>query len=248
MANAARILGPDSSMRERGRLGRSVMRCFLDHVLEFAQDGNTRQSSETASIDRIRGADHYHAARAEGRGLIVVTAHLGPFESAVAQIRVLEPNVHVVFQRDADPYFESLRHGQRARLGVIEAPIDDGLATWIRLREALARNEVVLMQGDRTLAGQRGVSVPFLDGHVRIPTGPARLARLAGSPILPIFAAREDDEVLFFVERCIEVDDAVTDEQVCEQLGEVIARYVSKYPEQWLVLEKAWIEDQEQAA
>ena len=53
-------------------------------------------------------------------------------------------------------------------VGFLEAPVDDGLSVWVGLRDALLRNEVVLMQGDRVMPGQRGMRLPFLSGHMVI--------------------------------------------------------------------------------
>src|SRR5262249_54436515 len=122
------------------------------------------------------------------RGAVLLTGHLGPFETAVVMLRQREPKVHIVFRRDPFPVLERLRTEQRARLGVIEAPIDDGLPTWLSLRGALQRDEVVLMQGDRAMAGQKSTRAPFFGGHLRVPLGPAMLAMATGAPILPTFA------------------------------------------------------------
>jgi len=118
----------------------------------------------------------------------VVTAHLGSFETGVAALRMHEDNVHVVFVRDNLSGFESMRSAQRRRLGVHEAPIDDGWRTWMKLRDALRTDHVVMLQGDRVMPGQRGVVVPFLDGHIEVPSGPVKLALASGAPIVPIFA------------------------------------------------------------
>jgi KDO2-lipid IV(A) lauroyltransferase len=146
-----------------------------------------------------------------------------------------------------DVSFERLRNALRENLGIIEAPVDDGLANWMRLRDALFANEVVAMQADRVMPGQKGIKVPFLGGHVLLPDGPVRLAAITGSPILPVFTVQQrDGRIRVMIEPAIEVDinqpEATTG--VMERLGQVIARQVARYPEQWLVLQRAWLEDQ----
>jgi KDO2-lipid IV(A) lauroyltransferase len=144
--------------------------------------------------------------------------------------------------------FERLRSEQRARLGVIEAPVDDGLATWFKLRDALVANEVVLLQGDRTMPGQRGVVVPFLNGHVEVPEGPVKLALITGAPIIPTFAVLTDRatvRIILGAPVLVGGSDpgAVSPEVALSKLAAEIAEVVRRYPEQWLVLEKAWVED-----
>src|SRR5439155_1382943 len=83
-------------------------------------------------------------------------AHLGSFELGAAMLAKHERRIHVVFRRDRHWSFEQMRSEQRARLGIVEAPLDDGWDIWLRLREALLADEAVLLQGDRVLPGQRG--------------------------------------------------------------------------------------------
>ena len=116
---------------------------------------------------------------------------MGSFEVAVAALRQKEPRVHIVFKRDQVSRFEQLRSALRRRLGVIEAPIDQGgVGMWVGLRDALRRDEIVVLQGDRVMPGQKGQRVPFLSGHLLLPTGPVKLAQASGAPIVPIFSTR----------------------------------------------------------
>ena len=143
-----------------------------------------------AWVEQVDGASHYRSARASGTGAILVTAHLGPFEVGISALMEQEGKIHVVFQRDDRASFDRLRSKLRSKLGVVEAPIDDGWSIWGGLRDALEANEVVLIQGDRVMPGQRGAEVPFLGGHIPIPTGPVKLALITGSPIIPVFSVR----------------------------------------------------------
>lgn len=245
-ANARRVLGGGEGGAAE-RAARGVIGSFYDAVVEFGSSRGKGVGEFAARVGRVEGADAYAARRAAGKGAVIVTAHLGPFESAIASLRERERNVHVVFRRDEFAAFERLRSGQRARLGVQEAAIDEGLATWMTLREALLRDEVVLIQGDRVLTGQRGVKVRFLGGHVMLPDGPARLAMIAGSPLIPAFATKEaDGSVTIRLHGAIEVGDGaglVSVERAVEMVGGIIAETVRRYPDQWLMMEKAWSED-----
>jgi lauroyl/myristoyl acyltransferase len=252
-ANAAWLLGPDSTPRQRSRLGKAVTaRCF-EAVLDYGQNRRLSHQAIASRAGPIEGIEHYDQARRLRRGAILLTAHLGPFETAVANLREREPRIHVVFRRDPFPVLERLRSEQRARLGVIEAPIDDGLATWLRLRDALLADEVVLLQGDRAMPGQRSVRVPFLGGHLRLPTGPVTLAQATGAPIVPTFAlVTPQGRVRIVVEEPIVLDPghssgSLMPDQVLTRFAAALAAHVRQYPDQWLVLEKAWCEDSEVA-
>ncbi len=255
-ANAARLLGPQSTDRERDRLARAVLGSCFDAVMEIGTNQSHSVADLAESLEATEGLEQYASARAKNLGAILVTAHMGPFETAMAILRTHEPNVHVVFRRDRLKVFERLRSAQHARLGVVEAPSDDGLKTWIQLRDALSRNEVVVMQGDRVMPGQPGAKVPFLGGHMLVPVGPVKLARITGSPIVPVFAARNArGRIVIHLERPIwpetlarpDSGSSETDPAILE-LARVIERYVRQYPEQWLCLHPVAIEDSRSAA
>jgi lauroyl/myristoyl acyltransferase len=78
----------------------------------------------------------------------------------------------------------------RERAGVQVVLSDASVFSSLSLIRALQRNEIVAIQLDRS-AGAGGVRMlPFLGVPAPFPSGPFVLARLAGSPIVPVFAPR----------------------------------------------------------
>ena len=123
----------------------------------------------------VSGREHHAAARAAnpGGGLLFATAHLGCFEVGIAALAGLEPDVHVVFQRDPFPAFDQARGRLHRRLGVRDAVVGgpNSVEVWTALAERLRRGAAVLVQADRVMPGQRGVRVPFLGGELELPVG-----------------------------------------------------------------------------
>ena len=197
-------------------------------------------------VEYVQGLEAYRQARSLRKGAILVTAHLGTFEAGLAALAGEEKRVHVVFKRDASPAFETLRARLHHVLGVVEAPIDDGMGSWLSLRDALHRDEVIVMQGDRAVPGQRSQVVEFLHGHVRLPTGPVRLAMLTGAPIVPVFALPtgkgryrvELKEPIYALE-----SDGNGVTTTLTQLADAIADVVAANPHQWLALDAMFHED-----
>ncbi len=227
--------------------GLQVVGAFYDFVYDIGR--SLRQSREEL-IERIEsasGEQAYAAVRREGKGAILLTAHMGSFEVGLVALAANEPRIHVVFKRDEVGAFEKLRSELRGRLQVLEAPIDDGWMVWLRLRNALLNNEVVAIQGDRAMPGQKGVKTPLLDGHVLLPTGPFKLAVASGSPIVPIFSVRtESGGVRIFLEEAIYVEsDEAGVANAVQKFADVLGQYIRRYPDQWLVLDRAFCEDNE---
>ncbi|MDB5296036.1 MAG: putative acyltransferase [Phycisphaerales bacterium] len=252
LANAARILGPGSTPAEREALAKGVLENFYRFCVDVGRSAKLSRDQLLAEISGVDGTEHYLAARTAGAGLVVVTAHMGSFEVGLAELTTRPGSVHVIFRRDAQGGFERQRSSLRRRLGVCEAPVDDGWTMWMRLRDALAAGDTVVFQGDRVMPGQRGRSVPFLHGHVELPTGPVKLSRLSGAAILPVFTVREPGGK---IRVCIEPPIVPTEhpdssngggeDPMLLAVGAAVEKFVRAYPEQWLMFEPAFIEDRQ---
>jgi lauroyl/myristoyl acyltransferase len=248
MLNARRILGDMSTPAERRAHCKRVLENFYDFIHEV---GSTARMSKQQMVERIasvEGRETYDQTRALKRGAIIVTAHLGSYELGVVSLRQIEPNIHVVLRSDTMDRFEEFRSRQHERLGVHEAKVDEGVHVWMKLRDALNNDEVVLIQGDRVMPGQKGKELPFLHGHVRFPTGPVKLSFATGAPIVPIFSVRDDKgKVHIHIEKPIfpkvYPDRSAALHEALVEVVSVIERYVRRYPDQWLRVQRAFCED-----
>ena len=247
--NGRRILGPDATPEQLADFAAGVCSSFFDFVYDV---GRTRQMSQAqllGLVESVEGHERYEQMRSAGKGAIVVTAHMGSFEVGLAALIEHEPEpIHVVFKRDRRSRFEQIRTALRQRLGVREAAIDEGWTIWMRLRDALLANQVITLQGDRVMPGQKGQAVPFLHGHLLLPTGPIKLAAASGAPVVPIFSLRTPEgRIRIHIEEPIWVDPhaALVDgaHPALLQMAAVIERYVQAHPQQWLLLHPAFIEE-----
>lgn len=249
-ANGRWLLGPDATPAQLTRFEDRVLRNFYRFIHDVGRAGNMDRQTILEQVERVDGRQHYDAARAHKRGAIFATAHLGSFEVGMAALADLEPRVHVAFQQDVFSAFDTIRDQLHRKLNVIDAPVNRGPETWMTLRDVLARDEVVLIQADRVMPGQKGVVVPFMGGHVELPMGPIKLAAISGAPILPVFTIRlPSGKSRIVIEPAIEVR---PDERVVRpaepprpllELAAVIEKHVRANPEQWLMLHPMWCED-----
>jgi KDO2-lipid IV(A) lauroyltransferase len=79
-----------------------------------------------------------------------------------------------------------------------------------------------------------------------VPIGPMKLAMMTGSPLVPIFAPRRiDGRVQIILEAPIDVTDRNGGiGEALIRVAAAIERTVRAFPEQWLVLQRAFCEDQ----
>lgn len=245
LANARGVLGDSVSEATCISLAKEMIRSFYVAVYEMGWALRVPRGELRNCIESVEGREIYERARRAGRGAVLVTAHLGGFELGMVALAEHEDAVHVVFRRDVSRRFDRLRSKLRAALGVREAPVDEGWSIWSNLRDALAANQVVMIQGDRVMPGQKGIAVPFLGGRLLVPSGPLKLALIAGAPIIPVFSLRTTvGRLRIIVEEPILLTrkDGPIDARhpAVLRLAAVIEKQVRRNPEQWLMVEPLW--------
>ena len=131
----------------------------------------------------------YHAALAQGRGLILLTGHFGNWEFGVSRLGALGARIVAPAERMKPPevfdFFCRLRnhHGLR----VVPADSRDSLREML---EALKRNEIVALVVDRYVLGS-STEAPLFGAPAKLPTGPFALALRSGAPVIAVFCWRD---------------------------------------------------------
>jgi lauroyl/myristoyl acyltransferase len=251
--NARHIFGRTLGRQEQRDFTRRVVGSFYDFVTDMGVLSRQKCSSKPPLVAELDRNDAYQAARSSGKGAVLVTAHMGSFEVGLAALARIEDHIHVVFKRDDSGPFEKMRSNFRDSLGIIQAPIEDGLSMWLGLRQALQRGEAVVMQNDRVMPNQAAATVDFLHGQLRIPTGGIWLARLTGSPIIPVFVTRTRSGQ--FVVRTFDPIDPgtghnkpVAGDPTVIAVAKAIETMVAEFPTQWLNLRPAFIDNAQHQA
>jgi lauroyl/myristoyl acyltransferase len=115
----------------------------------------------------------------------------------------------------------------------------------VRLLEALRRDEIVALQGDRPRAGGRTVETRLFGRPYALPVGPAALARAAGVPIVPVFVLRQGRRRY----RCILRPPIAVAQSADRQrdLAEALNRFaadletaIRREPHQWFCFRRIW--------
>jgi predicted LPLAT superfamily acyltransferase len=139
-------------------------------------------------VDPERGDARIDQCLAAGRGLIVWTAHLGNWEFASRLLEMHGRPVHVarvVEDKPAEIILRNLMASERLKI----VDLKGGAQATIELLQALGRNEIVAMQGDRVYQ-RLNSEMPFFSKPASFPLGPFLLSQVSGAPVLPGFVIR----------------------------------------------------------
>jgi len=235
-ANLARVR-PDLEVPARTKLARDVFRnfavCFADLVV-----ANRRRDLPAHLLRDIRGGEHLTEAGGDGRGIVVLTAHLGNWELAGRLLaRMLPRPTHVVVAPEASPAVERFL---RTAPGAVRFVTRRDPTSVLTLVGALRRGEVVAMQGDRGLGNRCDVPTSFFGSAAPFPLGPFVLARAAGVSVVPSFCILERDRrYTIAVEPPIPVAEGFEVEALARWVS-TLETVVRAHPEQWFNFFDAW--------
>ncbi len=239
-----RWLAPHLSDAERRRATRRTFANMLDAAVDLWRLPSLRPDGFT-SLVAIEGREHLDAALAVGRGVIAVTAHLGPYELGGAWLAHVGYPCHAMMEV-LDPETNAALALYRQATGMQLVPRSAGMRPLLRL---LRDRQIVILVADRVVGdGTEGLVVRFGAGTRAIPTGPAALALATGAPIVVgviSHAARGRARYLVQLQEAIvpaDSGDAKADrDTITRAIGSALSTAVQSTPDQWFVFQPDWI-------
>jgi KDO2-lipid IV(A) lauroyltransferase len=241
--NIRHALGPSASPDEVDRTARRAYRTLLYNYFDlFRLPALTTE--RLRSIVSIVGWDNIEAARALGRGLVLLTAHVGNPEAGMqivstTDLTVMGPAEHVQPER-LYRYLIDLRTRHGLRLVPSDGPL-------LELFRALRRNEAVGLALDRDTTSS-GVEVMLCGERARVPDGYAHIAAKLRVPLVPTFCYRSPEGCAQLNIQPMFVPPEAADRQVAYRAALdfgvlTLERVVTTHPDQWVMTTPLWIED-----
>jgi len=220
-------------------LARLHLRSLVTSIVELMRFPRLRPQ-DLAQLVTFQGLEHLEAARARGRGVIVLTAHFGNWELMGAAIAQLCP-LSVLVQPPSKDAFERLFIEYRAMFGVSTHP-NTGPASLRPILRALGRNEAIALLSDQHGEAQDAFATLF--GHpVSVPVGAHFLAERTGAAIVPAFIERlSDDRHVLTFEPELVCPDA---QRFAEAYTAILEARVKARPDHWLWVHDRWAREGE---
>ena len=191
---------------------------------------------------KVQGMEYLEQARAIGKGVLVVSCHMGSYE-VVSAIWSATLTPVSLFAEELEPraLFEWYRD-TRARLGISVLTLDHGGLR--KVLQALRDEEMVITAIDRDITGT-GHRMPFFGRPAPIPLGPAAIALRLGTPLFPVCVYRLPDDTyqaegspLVFAK---DTGDPKADQvRATQELLRHIEAFIRRHPDQWHVPHRIW--------
>ena len=233
---------PELPRAERQRILRQVFRNLGWQMVEFCR---MPRYTATNTQDWIltEGLEHYLAAQARGKGVLVLTGHLGGWELSSFYHSLMGHSMGMVIRRldnrRLDEYVNHVRclHGNRV---LHKDDFARGLLTAMRGGETVG----ILM--DTNMTPPQGVFVRFFGIMACTASGLARVALRTDAAVVPGFLVWEPAErryVLRF-DAALKLTRTGDDEAdilaATQQCNDVLEAWIRRYPDQWLWIHRRW--------
>jgi len=192
-------------------------------------------------VERTEGWEHVERSLAEGRGLMVVTGHLGNWELGGSYVAARGIPLEAVARRMENPLFDAYLNETRRRIGMNVIYDADAVR---RVPRAMREHHAVAFLVDQGAVGLASTWVPFFGRYAKTPRGPAVFALRLKTPLLFACSLRQPDGrfVIHFEPVPVESTgtlDADVDRIVASYTS-TLERWVRRAPEQYFWHHRRW--------
>jgi lauroyl/myristoyl acyltransferase len=244
LENASVVLGLHPRDRQVRHLARRIYGTYSRFIIELMRlpqmpadeparlmhaDGEYGEDSFLATFDELR---------AQGKGMIVVSAHIGSIDVMAGAIASRGYPVYGLADDSAYPeLFEEL-NAQRRRWGINVIP-------WRNMRRVFAALRQPAILGLVVDWGYRpdGIPVQLFGEWTTLPAGPALLAAKTGAGIMPVVCRRQEDGTYrahhYDLLRVADTSPAEL-QRATQAIASAVEDMIATAPEQWYSFKPIW--------
>jgi KDO2-lipid IV(A) lauroyltransferase len=237
-ARCAKVLGVDAGEASRivsdayGHFGRALVEFFrLPRLFERIDD-----------FVAVTGEEHLRAALDRGRGVVLLSAHIGCWEYGAAVVSRHGFPMNAIGAEQRDPRMTNAIAELRSACGV--RTVGKGMDLRAAVK-CLKRNEVLAVLLDQD-ARESGIVAPFLGFPASTPAGPLKLAQKIGCAIVPVHIIRDPDgtHMSMTIDPALEGPDGgpfgADLQHAANRCNEVISGWIRRTPGQWMWMYPRW--------
>jgi KDO2-lipid IV(A) lauroyltransferase len=202
------------------RLNQNTLREWLNYDDEFAR------------VNRLLD---------EGKGILMITGHVGNWELVAAAFGVMGYHGAVVGRRIYYEKYDSVIVNLREQVRVRTVYRDDSPK---EILSVLRANQILGILADQDVDSVEGIFVEFFGRPAYTPTAPVKIALAAETPIVPVFVIREGWQYRLVLEEPIRPRVTGLKEEAIREYTQkwsvVVERHIREHPEQWVWMHDRW--------
>lgn len=208
---------------------------LCDKLVVLSGRGNTF----TFNFD---GKHHLEKMVADGKGGILISAHMGNWEIASQLLSGLGVKVNVVMM---DAEYDQIKEYVSKVTGEREyniIPVKQDMSHIFGISNALINKEFICIHGDRFVEGAKVMGIEFLGGNAYFPVGPFSIAKRLKVPATYVYAIKESKtHYHFFATEPFTFQCSLR--EFISSYVEELEHKVHQYPYQWFNYYDFWQQD-----
>lgn len=213
----------------------------------FAEAGllHQLQPGTVPSFYSEDGMDKFRAALASGRGVVVITAHIGNWELFAVLQALAGTKLTVVVRHIKNQSLDRMWNRVRTRFGLSVLFAKRRMGAMKEMLSALRRGEALALVIDQNMPRDKGVFVEFFGRPANTMDLPALLQQRTHCIVIPAFMIRTTDSQGQVGHKVIVLDpiEASPDDDrvsLTQRYTKAVEDIVRRYPEQWLWVHRRW--------
>ncbi len=222
---------------------KDVKKVFINYMRVFSDILNIPNMSKSyiKSMVRIEGFNHFSEELSKGKGVILVSCHIGGMELAGIYLTSVGLPLYSVAETGGPGMdFFGFYNRYRGHSGNKLLPLEDKKLPF-RLMRILKNNKIAVLIGDRDILNSDN-TVEFFNREASLPKGIAFLSKKTGTPVLVGVLALDPDSPRYLgkIFKPLYPEDFDSSEELLKEVIRLLERSIRMYPFQWFVFQRIW--------
>lgn len=182
------------------------------------------------------GIEYIQQLVKDGKGGVLVSAHLGNWETAGHLLNRIEAKINIVMYDGEGEQMKAYMEQFDSKRSFNIIYIREDQSHIYEMSAALNRNELICLHADRFRPGNRTMKHVFLGEEALFPAGPFILASKLKAPVCFVFAFKETNfhyHFYAFKSKIYEGRGTIGMELMLDDYVALVEKMLKQYPEQW---------------
>jgi lauroyl/myristoyl acyltransferase len=225
---------------DRKKLARSSFHNFLRMLHDFCDCAASGSARVNALMYERRGFESLEGGRRHGKGILLITGHLGAWELGGMVLAADGFPVNVVTMAEPTQELNEWRQKYRERFGIKTITVGSDKFAFVEIIQALRRNELVAMLIDRPYLNS-GVPVNFFGRSTLFSAAAARIWQYTQASVIPAFVVQlNPGQYGCYAYPPIDMAADRTVEENSQGIANVFQAIIREFPEQWFNFVPIW--------
>jgi KDO2-lipid IV(A) lauroyltransferase len=192
----------------------------------------------------FHGIENYERAKAQGKGILMMSLHLGNGDVGIAALALKGLKLHVISKKFKNAFMNQLWFGTREKMGTqFLEPHGSSLA--FDILKICKKSGAIVFVIDQFMGKPYGISTTFFGKKTGTAYGLALFAMKTKAPVLPVYTYRDEEfrtHVVFEEEIPFEKieDKDLQIRMMTQKYNDRIEAIVRKHREQWMWVHRRW--------